>query len=68
VYLENALRLTAGIVILLVTLAGVLLGKLDTIYSLLYFFISLNLIQSAFTDWCPVKMFYEKVLKLKKNC
>jgi hypothetical protein len=63
--LENALRLTAGIVIALVTTIGILIKKVDIYFSIIYFFISLNLIQSAFTNWCPIKTFYEKILKLK---
>ncbi|HIQ51490.1 MAG TPA: DUF2892 domain-containing protein, partial [Nautiliaceae bacterium] len=40
--------------------------KIDPYFSILYFLVSLNLIQSSFTNWCPIKTFYEKVLKLKE--
>jgi hypothetical protein len=66
-YLENALRLTAGFVIFIVTLIGLLLNKINFYYSLIYFFISLNLIQSSFTNWCPIVWIYKK-LGIKEKC
>ena len=53
---ERALRLTAG------TIVGIslLLGLYHTEYwFLLTGFVALNLIQSAFTNVCPAKSFYE---------
>lgn len=48
--LENWLRLIAGIFVL-VSLA---LGYLHSSYWLLFTaFVGLNLLQSAFTNWCP---------------
>lgn len=51
---ERALRLIAGVL----TLASVLLGYYYTpLWFLFTGFISINLIQSAFTDWCPMMTF-----------
>ena len=48
--LENGLRLIAGILVL-VSLA---LGYLHSSYWYLFTaFVGLNLVQSAFTNWCP---------------
>jgi len=63
--LENALRLTAGVVIGIITIIGIITKKVDIYFSILYFLVSLNLIQSSFTNWCPIKVIYEKVFKLK---
>jgi hypothetical protein len=55
---ERALRLTAG------TIVGIslLLGIYHTQYwFLLTGFVALNLIQSAFTNACPAKTFYEAI-------
>lgn len=55
---ERALRLTAG------TIVGIslLLGIYHTQYwFLLTGFVALNLIQSAFTNACPAKSFYEAI-------
>jgi hypothetical protein len=54
---ERYLRLIAGIFVL----ATILLAHFHTPYWLLFtVFISLNLIQSAFTDWCPMMTFLRK--------
>jgi len=48
---ERLLRLIAGSFVL----ASVLLGYFDSPYWLLFTgFVALNLIQSAFTNWCPM--------------
>ena len=48
---ERSLRLIAG----LFTLASVILGYFWSPYWLLFTgFIALNLVQSAFTNWCPM--------------
>lgn len=55
---ERALRLTAG------TIVGIslLLGIYHTEYwFLLTGFVALNLVQSAFTNVCPAKTFYEVI-------
>ena len=66
-YLENALRLTAGIVLALVTTLGVLLNYVNIYFSLIYYFMALNLIQSSFTNWCPIVWLYKK-LGIKEKC
>jgi hypothetical protein len=51
---ERYLRLIAGSFVL----ASVLLGYLVSPYWFLFTgFVALNLIQSAFTDWCPMMTF-----------
>ena len=59
--LENALRLTAGIVIFIVTLIGLIFKLINPWFSIIYFLISLNLIQSSFTNWCPIVYIYKKL-------
>ena len=55
---ERCLRLIAGVFVLL----GVLLGYLVSRYWLLFTaFVALNLIQSAFTNWCPMMTFLRKM-------
>jgi hypothetical protein len=52
---ERALRLTAGIIILL----SLLLAHYHSYYWLwLTAFVGLNLLQSGFTNWCPAMTFY----------
>ncbi len=49
--IERGLRLVAGVVVL----ASVLLTVLDSPYWIaLAGFVGLNLLQSAFTNWCPM--------------
>ncbi|HJT29572.1 MAG TPA: DUF2892 domain-containing protein [Pyrinomonadaceae bacterium] len=51
---ERYLRLIAGIFVLATTL----LGYFDSPYWFLFTgFVALNLIQSAFTNWCPMMSF-----------
>ena len=53
---ERALRLMAGVVVL----ASLTLTQLHHPYWMgLTAFAGLNLVQSAFTDWCPAKTFFE---------
>ena len=55
---ERYLRLIAGVFIL----ASVLLGYFHSAYWFLFTgFIALNLIQSAFTDWCPMMTFLRRL-------
>ena len=55
---ERALRLMAGIVILLsMTLANFVSPK----WYYLTAFVGLNLFQSAFTNWCPAMTLFKKV-------
>jgi len=54
---NEALRLVAGLFIL----ASVALGYLVSPYWFLFtIFVALNLIQSAFTKWCPMMAFLRK--------
>jgi hypothetical protein len=56
--LEPMLRLIAGLFIT----ASVLLGMLVHPYFLWFtLFVGLNLMQSAFTDWCPMMSFLRRV-------
>lgn len=54
---ETALRLIAGTLIL-ITLA--LAAWVDPWWALFTAFIGLNLIQSGFTDWCPMVWVLQK--------
>lgn len=55
---ERALRAMAGIVIL----ASVTLGYLlHPYWYLLTAFVGLNLLQSAFTNWCPAMTIFRKM-------
>jgi len=49
--IERGLRLMAGVVVLLSVLLAV---WHDPRWMLLTAFVGLNLLQSAFTDWCPM--------------
>lgn len=52
---ERGVRLMAGVVVLL----SLALAHYVSIYWLwLTVFVSLNLLQSAFTDWCPAMTFF----------
>ncbi len=55
---ERALRLTAGVVVLV---SIVLAAWHSPYWLILTGFVSLNLTQSAFTNWCPAMWFYEQV-------
>ena len=55
---ERYLRLIAGSFVL----ASVLLGYFHNPYWFLFTgFVALNLIQSAFTDWCPMMTFLRRL-------
>jgi hypothetical protein len=49
--IERGLRLVAGTVVLLSVLLAALVNPL---WILLTAFVGLNLVQSAFTNWCPM--------------
>jgi hypothetical protein len=56
--IERGLRLIAGTFVLL----SVLLAVLHSSYWLLLTaFVGLNLLQSAFTNWCPMMWLLEKI-------
>lgn len=52
--MENALRGIAGVVVLLSTALALWVSPY---WLLLTAFAGVNLLQSAFTDWCPMKTF-----------
>ena len=55
---ERYLRLIAGVVVL----ASLLLGIFHSAnWFILTAFVSLNLMQSAFTDWCPMMTFLRQL-------
>ena len=55
---ERLLRLIAGSVVL----ASLLLGYFQSPYWFLFTgFVALNLIQSAFTNWCPMMTFLRRL-------
>lgn len=55
---ERYLRLIAGSIVL----ATVLLGVYHSPYWFLFTgFVALNLVQSAFTDWCPMMAFLRRL-------
>jgi hypothetical protein len=54
VYIDRLLRLIAGSFVLL----SLLLAELHSHYWLIFTaFVGLNLLQSGFTDWCPMMAF-----------
>jgi hypothetical protein len=62
---ERALRLMAGVV----TLISLALGHYVSIYWLwLTVFVGLNLLQSAFTNWCPAMSIFRAVGMKDAGC
>ncbi|NAZ24010.1 MAG: DUF2892 domain-containing protein [Thermocrinis sp.] len=59
--MDRALRLTSGVFLLLVLLIGILPSNAHLFSKLFLLFMSLNQIQSAFTNWCPVMVLYRKL-------
>jgi len=55
---ERALRLMAGVVILLSVGLSVFVSQW---WLVLTAFVGLNLLQSAFTNWCPAVWFFRKL-------
>ncbi len=53
--MDRALRLTSGVFLLLV------LVNVHWFWKFFLLFMSLNQIQSAFTNWCPVMVLYRKL-------
>ena len=57
--MDRLLRLTSGTVLLIVLIFGILPAKdVHWFWKLFLGFMSLNQIQSAFTNWCPVMSLY----------
>ncbi len=59
--MERALRGIAGTFILISLILAI---KVDMRWLLFTAFIGLNLLQSAFTNWCPM-MFFLKKMRIK---
>lgn len=55
---ERSLRLIAGIIVLVTLLLGV---YVHPYWFFMTGFVSLNLIQSAFTNWCPMMTILRKL-------
>ena len=55
---ERGLRLMAGFVVLL---SLVLAVKVSSYWLFLTAFVGLNLLQSAFTNWCPAMVLLRKI-------
>jgi len=56
--LNDWLRLIAGTFVLITVILGLLHGSY---WFILTIFVALNLIQSAFTKWCPMITFLKKL-------
>ena len=65
-YVDRWLRLIAGMFVLL----SLALGYWVSPYWLLFTaFVGLNLLQSGFTDWCPMMFFLKKLgVPVNPNC
>ena len=56
--IERGLRLAAGVVLLLSVALAVIISRY---WLILTGFVGLNLLQSAFTDWCPMVWWLERL-------
>ena len=56
--IERALRLMAGVVVLISVLLAVFVSSW---WLVLTGFVGLNLVQSAFTNWCPAMWAFQKI-------
>ncbi len=57
--MDRLLRLTSGTVLLIVLILGILPAEdVHWFWKFFLAFMSLNQIQSAFTNWCPVMSLY----------
>ncbi len=65
--LNQALRLLSGSVLLFIFLFGIMGSNVGFIWKLLILFMSINQIQSAFTNWCPA-MNMLKTLGIQEDC
>ena len=61
---ENGVRITAGVMILISLILTLLISRY---WLFLTAFVGLNLIQSAFTDFCPAEMFLRRVMAQGKS-
>ncbi|MDE2126767.1 MAG: DUF2892 domain-containing protein [Armatimonadetes bacterium] len=60
-YVERSLRLIAGVAVTATVLAALLVNRWWLVVTLL---VGINLLQSGFTDWCPMKWLLERRRKL----
>ncbi|RMH79884.1 MAG: DUF2892 domain-containing protein [Acidobacteria bacterium] len=59
--MERALRLTSGLVLLLVFLIAILPSDIHWFWKAFIVFMSINQIQSSFSGWCPVVSLYRRL-------
>ncbi|WP_231967123.1 YgaP family membrane protein [Thermocrinis minervae] len=59
--MDRMLRLTSGVVLLIVLLVGIMPSDVHWFWKAFLAFMSINQIQSAFTNWCPVVTLYRKL-------
>ncbi len=62
--INEALRLLAGSVVLISLLLGYFISEE---WFLLTGFVGLNLVQSAFTKWCPAMWFFREKIGLNEH-
>ena len=58
--MDRMLRLTSGVMLLVVLFIGLLGTNAHWFWKAFIGFMALNQIQSAFTNWCPVVSLYRK--------
>jgi len=58
--MDRLLRLTSGVMLLVVFFFGLVGTNVGFFWKVLVLFMALNQIQSAFTNWCPVISLYRK--------
>ncbi len=60
--MDRVLRLTAGSVLLVVALIGIIPAKdVHWFWKAFLIFMAINQIQSAFTNWCPIMILYRRL-------
>jgi len=59
--MDRLLRLTSGVMLLVVFFFGLLGSNVSVFWKAFVVFMALNQIQSAFTNWCPVVSLYRKL-------
>ena len=60
-YMDEILRLTAGVVLLILSIVGYLTNNISLLFTVIFVLMALNQIQSAFTNWCPIVWLYKKL-------
>ncbi len=59
--MDRLLRLTSGVMLLIVFFFGLVGSNVHWFWKAFVIFMALNQIQSAFTNWCPVVSLYRKL-------